>query len=126
MVLGSVVGSIGFLGKILSYLEPHVGPEAQQIIANILTIFAYLALGGGISVILGALIAGFGPDRIGRIVIGIGIGIGLISLIMIFITNLIEGFSLNEIYDILLANFNGIYGLGGGVISIFGRKLLKD
>ncbi|MBY8982577.1 MAG: hypothetical protein KGD57_06495, partial [Candidatus Lokiarchaeota archaeon] len=71
-------------------------------------------------------IAGFGPDRIGRIVIGIGIGIGLISLIMIFITNLIEGFSLNEIYDILLATFNGLYGLGGGVISIFGRKLLKD
>ncbi|MBY9005832.1 MAG: hypothetical protein KGD63_03655 [Candidatus Lokiarchaeota archaeon] len=126
MILGSVVGSIGFLGKILSYLGPYVGQEAQQVISMILTIFTFTALGGGISVIIGALIAGYSSDRLGRIIAGLGIGIGLIGLIIILITNLIEGISLNEIVDILLATFNGLYGLFGVILSILGRMKLKD
>ena len=126
MILGSVVGSVGFLGKILTYLEPYFGQNIQQIIGTILTIFAFIALGGGISVIIGALVAGYSSDRIGRLIVGMAIGVGLIGLIIIVVTNLIEGITVNEIVDILLATFNGFYGLCGVIISIFGRKNLKD
>ncbi len=126
MILASVVGSIGFLGKILTYLSDYVGLETQEVIALVLTIFSYIAAGGGISVIIGAVIAGYSNNRLGRLIAAMGIGIGLIGLIIVVITNEIEGVSLNELGDILLATFNGVYGLAGVIISIFGRKMLKD
>ncbi len=125
MVLSSVVGSVGFIGTVLSLAAGVLGPDMTQFFSILLTILGYIAAGGGISVIIGALIAAFGPDRIGRIVIGIGIGTGLIGLIIILITNLIAGVSISDLPNIFLSAFNGTYGLAGVLISIFSRMRLK-
>lgn len=126
MVLSSVVGSVGFIGTVLSWAAGVFGLEMTKTFSILMTILAYIATGGGISVIVGALIAAFGPDRIGRIVIGIGIGTGLIGLIIILITNLIAGVSISDLPNIFSSAFNGTYGLAGVVISIFSRMRLKD
>jgi MFS family permease len=126
MVLSSVVGSVGFIGTVLSLAAGVLGLEMTQFFSILLTILGYIAAGGGISVIVGALIAGYGPDRIGRIVIGVGIGTGLIGLIIILITNLIAGVSISDLPNIFLSAFNGTYGLAGVLISIFSRMRLKD
>ena len=126
MLVSSVVGSVGFIGIVLSWAAGVFGLEMTKTFSILMTILAYIAAGGGISVIVGSLIAGYGPDRIGRIVIGIGIGTGLIGLIIILITNLIAGVSLNDLPNIFLSAFNGTYGLAGVLISIISRMRLKD
>ncbi len=126
MVISSVVGSVGFIGTVLTLAAEALGVETTQYFSILLTVLGYIAAGGGISVMVGALIAGYGPDRIGRIVIGIGIGTGILGLIIILITNLITGASISDLPNILLSAFNGTYGLAGVLISIFSRMRLKD
>ena len=126
MLVSSVVGSVGFIGIVLSWAAGVFGLEMTKTFSILMTILAYIAAGGGISVIVGSLIAGYGPDRIGRIVIGIGIGTGLIGLIIILITNLIAGVSISDLPNIFLSAFNGTYGLAGVLISIISRMRLKD
>jgi len=126
MLVSSIVGRVGFLGTLLSLISEFVGPETQRIIEIVLTVFTFIAAGGGISVIIGALIAGFNSDFIGRIVIGFGIGVSLISLIILLITSIFGGVTIDDLPTILLTTFNGILGLVGVVISIIGRMRLKD
>ncbi|TET60245.1 MAG: hypothetical protein E3J52_04220 [Promethearchaeota archaeon] len=126
MLVSSVVGRVGFLGTLISLISGYVGPETQRIIEIVLTVFTFIAAGGGISVIIGALIAGFSSDFVGRIVIGFGIGASLISLIILLITSIFGGVTIGDLPTILLTTFNGIFGLVGVVISIIGRMRLKD
>ena len=126
MLLSSVVGRVGFLGTLLELLAGVVNTEIQRIIETILTIFTYIAAGGGISVIIGALIAGFSSDFVGRLIVGIGIGASLISLIILLITSIFGGTTIDDLPSILLNTFNGIYGLVGVILAIFARRQLKD
>ncbi len=126
MLLSSVVGRLGFLGTLITLLYGNVTPEIQQILEIILTIFSYIAAGGGISVIIGAFIAGFSSDFVGRLIVGFGIGASLISLIILLVTSIIGGSTINDLLSILLTTFNNAYGLAGVVISIIARRKLKD
>lgn len=126
MLLSSVVGRLGFLGTLITLLYGNVTPEIQQILEIILTIFSYIAAGGGISVIIGAFIAGFSSNFVGRIIVGFGIGASLISLIILLVTSIIGGSTINDLLSILLTTFNNAYGLAGVVISIIARRKLKD
>jgi hypothetical protein len=126
MLLSSVIGRVGLLGRILDLISGFVGPEAQQVMSIILNIFTFIAAGGGISVIIGALIAGYSSDFVGRLVVGIGIGASLISLIILLITSIYGGTTINELPSILLNTFNGLYGLFGVILAIIGRRKLKD
>jgi len=126
MLISSLVGRVGFLGTLLELLTGVVGPNTQRVIEIVLTIFTYIAAAGGISVIIGAIIAGFSSNFVGRLVVGIGIGASLISLIILLITSIYGGSTVNDLPQILLNTFNGIYGLGGVLIAIFARRKLKD
>jgi hypothetical protein len=126
MLLSSVVGRVGILGTLLALIADLVGPEMQQVLLIILTIFTFIAAGGGLSVIIGALIAGYSSDFVGRLVVGIGIGASLISLIILLITSIFGGVSVSDLPQILLNTFNGLYGLVGVILAIIGRRKLKD
>jgi hypothetical protein len=126
MLLSSVIGRVGLLGRILDLISGFVGPVTQQVISIILNIFTFIAAGGGISVIIGALIAGYSSDFVGRLVVGIGIGASLISLIILLITSIYGGTMINELPSILLNTFNGLYGFVGVILAIIGRIKLKD
>ena len=126
MLLSSVVGRVGFLGTLINLLSGIVAPEIQQVLEIILTVFSYIAAAGGISVIIGALVAGSSSNSAGRLIVGLGIGASLISLIILLITSIIGGSTINDLLSILLTTFNNAYGLAGVVISIFARRKLKD
>jgi len=125
MLLSSLVGSLGFIGTLLTFIGGLMGAETAEFINLLLIVLGFIAGGGGLTVIIGALIAGFGPDRLGRFIIGLGIGIGLIGLIILIITNLMGGFPLNNLFAILLSTFNGIYGFTGVILSILSRMRMK-
>lgn len=126
MITSSLVGSVGFYGRLLELASGYVGPKTQRVLEIILIVFSYIAAGGGISVIIGALITGFSSDFTGRLVVGIGIGVGLFSIITLLITSIYGGSSIDDLPIILLTTFNGGYGLAGILISIFARMRLKD
>ncbi len=117
MTISSVVGSIGFYGKIITLLSSFVTPEIQQVLAIILTVFGYIAMAGGISVIIGALVAGYSSGFAGRFIIGMGIGTGLFSLIILLISSIYGGTAIDNLPTVFLTVFNGIYGLIGVIIS---------
>jgi hypothetical protein len=126
MILSSLVGRLGFLGTLIILLSGIVPPEIQQVLEILLTVFSYIAAGGGISVIIGALVAGFSSDFVGRLIVGLGIGASLISLIILIITSITGGSTINDIPSILLTTFNNAYGLAGVIIAIIARRNLKD
>ena len=126
IILSSIVGSLGFIGTVISLISGILGSELGQFFSILVTILTYIAAGGGFSVIIGALIVGYGHGRIGRIVIGFGIGIGLIGLIILIITTLIGGISISDLPNVLLSAFHGTYGLLGVILSIFSKMRLKD
>lgn len=126
MIVSALVGRVGFLGTLITLLSDYVGPKTQQVLNIILTIFTYIAMGGGISVILGAFIAGFSSNFAGRLIIGIGMGVGLFGLITLIATSLYGGVTIDNLPSILLTTFNGSYGLAGVIISIIARMRLKD
>ncbi len=126
MITSSIVGSVGFYETLISVISNYVGPKTQRVLEIILMVFTYVAAGGGISVIVGALVAGFSSDFAGRLIAGIGIGVGLFSLIILLITSIYGGATIDDLPTIFITTFNGTYGLAGVVISIFGRMRLKD
>ena len=126
MILSSVVGRVGFLGTLLTLLIGVAPPDIQQILAMVLTVFSYIAAAGGLSVIIGAVVAGFGSDFAGRLIVGLGIGSSLISLIILVITSISGGSSVLDLPSILLTTFNNAYGLAGVIIAIIARRNLKD
>jgi len=66
MIIGSLKGSLGFIGKLLSLATNYVSPEIELKIQWLLMIFGYIAAGGGISVIVEAIITAKCSDRIGK------------------------------------------------------------
>ena len=126
MTISSVVGSVGFYGRIITLLSGFVTPQIQQVLSIILTVFGYIAMGGGISVIVGALVSGYSSNFAGRFIIGIGLGAGLVSLITLLITSIYGGTAIDNLPTVFLTAFNGTYGLVGVIISILGRMRLKD
>ena len=126
MILSSVVGRVGFLGTLLTLLIGVAPPDIQQILAMVLTVFSYIAAAGDLSVIIGAVVAGFGSDFAGRLIVGLGIGSSLISLIILVITSISGGSSVLDLPSILLTTFNNAYGLAGVIIAIIARRNLKD
>ena len=128
MLTSSLVGSAGFYGTLLNAVLTSglVGPEVQAVLEIILMVFGYIAIAGGISVIVGALIAGYRSNFVGRLIVGMGLGTGLISIIILLITSIYGGSAIGDLPKILITSFNGVYGLAGVIISIFGRMKLKD
>ena len=83
-------------------------------------------MGGGISVIVGALIVSMNRYRLGKFIIGIGAGMGLIGLIIFIIINLIQGVIVAEFIGIILGILNGSYGFLGVILTIIARMKLKQ
>ena len=127
MIIGSVVGSITFFETLFDLIEADVGEDVAKIVALVIQILGYIAMGGGISVIVGALIVAMDHYRLGKFIIGIGAGMGLISLLIFLITGIVEGSILEELDQIVTETIHGSYGFLGVILTIIARmKLKKD
>ncbi|MFX1375772.1 MAG: hypothetical protein ACFFA0_08175 [Promethearchaeota archaeon] len=127
MIISSVIGSITFFETLFSLIEADVGEDVAKIVSLVMQILGYVAMGGGISAIIGALIVALDHYRLGKFVISLGAGMGLISLIIVFITGIFEGSIVEDLEGIVSEIAHGSYGFLGILLTIIARiKLKKD
>ena len=127
MIISSVLGSITFFETLFSLIEADVGEDVAKIISLVIQILGYVAMGGGISVIIGALIVAMDHYRLGKFLISLGAGMGLISLIIAFITGIFGGSIVEDVEGIVSEIAHGSYGFLGILLTIIARiKLKKD
>ena len=121
MLISSVVGSVSFYALVFAEASKRLGPETTLILSIILMIFTIVALGGGISVIIGAILVSREKIGLGKFIIGLGAGMGLIGLIILLITSLLAG----TVLAVTSGLINGSYGFLGVVLTIIARLKLK-
>ena len=127
IIISSIVGSITFFETLFSLIEADVGEDVAKIVSLVIQILGYIAVGGGISVIIGALIVAMDHYRLGKFLISLGAGMGLISLIIVFVTGIFEGSVVEDVEGIISEIIHGSYGFLGIVLTIIARiKLKKD
>lgn len=127
MIISSTVGSITFFETIFSLIEDDIGEDEAKIVSLVIQILAYIAMGGGISVIVGAMIVAMDHYRLGKFIIGIGAGMGLIGLIIFFAAGIIDGTIIEETEALIAEISHGSYGFLGILLTIIARmKLKKD
>ncbi|MFX1324457.1 MAG: hypothetical protein ACFE8N_05840 [Promethearchaeota archaeon] len=127
MILGSTVGNINFFETVYGVLEGVLTSQLWlDIIRYGLNIMAFIAAGGGITVIVGAMIVGLGNYRIGKFIIGLGAGLGLIGFIIFITGSIINGSIINDLNAIILEIVNGGYGFLGVLLTIVARTFMKE
>lgn len=124
MILSGTVGNISFYETIFNPIMRYISAIAP-ILKIILQIFSYIAMGGGISVIIGAILVSKGSYGVGKFIIGLGAGMSLLGLIIFLISGLIGGSLVADMKVILLEITNGSYGFIGVLLTIFARMKLK-
>lgn len=125
MFISSIVGSVSFYALVFSVVSGILGPVAAATLSIVLLVFTYIALGGGISVIIGAIIVALGSYGIGKFIIALGAGMGLIGLIIFLITSILAGSVISSIIGLILQILNGSYGFLGVLLTIIARMRLK-
>ena len=125
MILGSTIGSIAFFEMIFGLLQGILSQSLLKIVDLVLKVLAYIAGGGGVSVIIGAILVGIGVYRLGKIIIAIGAGIGLIGFIIYIIVSILNGSIANELIGIIIQAINGGYGFIGVLLTIIARTGMK-
>ena len=124
MFLSSVVGNVSFFATIFDVIATFA-PQTAQVLSIILWIFAFIAMGGGISVIIGALLVGKGNTGTGKFIIGLGAGMGLIGLIIFLLTTLMGGTAVADFTAIYIQIANGSYGFLGVLLTIYARMKIE-
>ena len=125
MLLASIVGTAASY-LIIGDIVAKQLPEYRDLIITFLGICVFIAGFGGLSVIVGAIIA-FKVRPMGKWIIGLGAGMGLIGFISWIVTGVIAGTLTGTVIEILIGLLLGpaSYGIIGVFISIFGRKRIK-
>ena len=121
MFLSAVVGSASFFALVFAEASKQLGPETALVLSIVLMIFTIIALGGGISVIIGAILVSKDKIGLGKFIIGLGAGMGLIGLVIFVITSLLAG----TILGVAIGLINGSYGFLGVLLTIFSRLKMK-
>ncbi|MHA2394080.1 MAG: hypothetical protein ACXAEX_19265 [Promethearchaeota archaeon] len=126
MILGSTIGNINFFETVYGMLVGTLSETWLDIIRYGLNILAFIAAGGGVSVIVGAVIVGFGMYRLGKIIIALGAGLGLIGFIIFITGSIINGSIVNDLNAIIFEIINGGYGFLGVLLTIVARTFMKE
>ncbi len=124
MILAGTIGNIGFYRTVFNQLSIWY-PQIAPVLKLVLQIFSWIALGGGISVIVGAIICGRGSLTLGKFIIGLGTGMGLIGLIIFLITGIYSGTLVSDLNAIYTDILNGSYGFIGVLLTILARMRMK-
>ena len=124
MIIASVVGNVLTYQMIVDFLTKRF-PNYETFLRIFLTICIFIALGGGVSVIIGAIIT-FKSLAPGKWIIGLGAGMGLIGLIIFIVTGIIAGSITGTVLEIIIGLLLGpmSYGIIGVFTTIFARRAM--
>lgn len=122
MMIAAIIGSTFVYEIIFGYLSKKQ-PGLKGIFSILLYTMAYIALGGGISVIIGSIIT-FKALRPGKWIISIGAGMGLIAFISFVVMGIYAGTLVGSWSEIIIGLLSGpmSYGIIGVFMTIFARK----
>jgi hypothetical protein len=125
MFVASIVGSALAYRLIVDEATKNF-PEYAVQLEIFLTICIFIAMGGGISVIVGSIIA-FKVVPIGKWIIGLGAGMGLIGFLSWLITGIYTGSITGTVLEILIGLLLGpaSYGIIGVFLTIWARRFMK-
>lgn len=125
MLIASIVGSAASYIIIAGIVAKQL-PEYESILIIFLGICVFIAGFGGLSVIVGSIIA-FKVRPMGKWIIGLGAGMGLIAFISWIVTGIVAGTLTGTVLEIVIGLLLGpaSYGIIGVYITIFGRKRIK-
>ena len=125
MIIASILGSAAIYELIVEFLSNQF-PDYETFLRIFLGVCIIIAAGGGISVIIGAIVT-FKSLAPGKFVIGIGAGMGLIGLIIFIVSGIIAGTIAGTVSEIIIGLLLGpaSYGLIGVFMTIFARRSMK-
>jgi len=125
MVIASIVGNALVYRLIVTEATKQF-PEYRAQLEIFLTLCIFIALGGGISVIVGSIIA-FKIVPIGKWIIGLGAGMGLIGFLSWLITGIYTGSITGTVTEIMIGLLLGpaSYGIIGVFLTIWARRFMK-
>ena len=125
MFVASIVGSALAYRLIVEEATKHF-PEYAAQLELFLTICIIIALGGGVSVIVGSIIA-LKVVPIGKWIIGLGAGMGLIGFLSWLITGIYTGSITGTMVEILIGLLLGpaSYGIIGVFLTVWARRFMK-
>ncbi|MFX0188973.1 MAG: hypothetical protein ACFE8A_14705 [Candidatus Hodarchaeota archaeon] len=124
MIIASIIGSAAIYELIVEFLSIQF-PDYKTFLRIFLAVCIFIAAGGGISVIIGVIIA-FKSLAPGKFLIGLGAGMGLIGLIIFIVTGIIAGTITGTVTDIIIGLLLGpaSYGIIGVFMTIFARRAM--
>ena len=125
MVIAAVAGTAYVYGLIVAEASKQF-PEYAAQLELFLMICVIIAVGGGISVIVGSIIA-LKIVGIGKWIIGLGAGMGLIGFLSWLITGIYTGTITGSVSEIVIGLLLGpaSYGIIGVFLTIWARRFLK-
>jgi len=125
MVIAAVAGTAYVYGLIVAEASKQF-PEYAAQLELFLMICVIIAVGGGISVIVGSIIA-LKIVGIGKWIIGLGAGMGLIGFLSWLITGIYTGTITGSVTEIVIGLLLGpaSYGIIGVFLTIWARRFLK-
>ena len=125
MVIAAVAGTAYVYGLIVAEASKQF-PEYAAQLELFLMICVIIAVGGGISVIVGSIIA-LKVVGIGKWIIGLGAGMGLIGFLSWLITGIYTGTITGSVTEIVIGLLLGpaSYGIIGVFLTIWARRFMK-
>ena len=125
MLIAAVAGTAYVYGLIVAEASKHF-PEYAAQLELFLMICVIIAVGGGISVIVGSIIA-LKIVPIGKWIIGLGAGMGLIGFLSWLITGIYTGSITGTVIEIVVGLLLGpdSYGIIGVFLTIWARRFMK-
>ncbi len=105
----------------VGYVSDAIGKNLTTGLAIVLRVILFIMAGGGISVIIGAILVLLHFHKIGKIIISLGSGMGLVGIFIFIIWSLIFVTSVGFFILRLLID---IYFIGV-VMTVIGRKKMK-
>ncbi|MFX0071213.1 MAG: hypothetical protein ACFFAO_09000 [Candidatus Hermodarchaeota archaeon] len=125
MLIASIVGN-ALAYQIIVTEATRRYPQYKTQLEIFLTICIYVALGGGISVIAGSIIA-LKIIPIGKWIIGLGAGMGLIGFLSWLITGIYMGSITGTVLEITIGLLTGpaSYGIIGVFLTVWARRFIK-
>jgi len=125
MVVAAVAGTAYVYGLIVAEASKQF-PEYAAQLELFLMICVIIAVGGGISVIVGSIIA-LKVVGIGKWIIGLGAGMGLIGFLSWLITGIYTGTITGSVTEIVIGLLLGpaSYGIIGVFLTIWARRFMK-
>lgn len=133
MIIASATGSAVFYQYLYALAEPYVGAEFLPFVRAILTILEYIALYGGISVLVGTFLILIHLTRVGKIIIMIATSFGMFGLIIYAITWAVAAFGipLDPPVQLILTQIHALFTFNSGmaftgtVLAVIGRYGVK-